>query len=283
MSGIAAFSLDYTTLKLSAYALLTLLGASLLLFDCVGEMVAGAEQPLRAFRQPPAPYLRYLSEEETLPLAACDVRAMAQLVEEHGWLVDRPIARLTVRWPEGVEESWVRNHATVVLERAGANIEDLEDMPLEGFRATGERLRTLLGGTQWYREAMLTRSRPLCEAWRGVVLAGREPTDQMLSARFKLSYSELSERFVELGMVFAVEPAALLPGDMELREGIATAVGGLDSEQQLVVSLYFEQQLTLPEIAEVMGLLPLRVQELFGRAAVVIAGEAVLSVWPAMV
>lgn len=239
-----------------------------------------AEEPLRKAEQPRETRLRYLDGSDRPPVVERDQRVAAELAEEHAWLVDRMTGRIAARWPEQIDAGWVRSHAAVALRRAAASVEDPADLPMAGVRAIGERLRTLLGGTEWYREAMLARARPLCEAWRGAVLAGREPTDRTLCARLKLSQGELSERFVELGMVFAVEPLALLPGETQLQEGIAAAIGGVDPEQQLVVTLYFEQQLTLDEIAEVLGLLPVRVQELLGRSATAIAGEAALARWP---
>lgn len=244
------------------------------------ERIVVAEQSLKPYHAR-EPHLRYLGEDESPPVAERDARVAAELAEEHAWLVERLTSRIAVRWPGAIDADWVRSHAAVALRRAAASVECERDLPIAGVQAMQERLRTLLGGTEWYRQAMIGRVRPLCEAWRGAVIAGREPTDQTLCARLKLSMSELAERFVELAVVFAVEPAALLPGDIELREGIALAGAGLDARQQLVISLYFEQQLTLPEIADVLGLLPVRAQELLGRAAAAIAGEATLAMWPA--
>jgi len=241
-----------------------------------------AEQPLRETGRCQEGHLRYLDEENVAPVADYDPRVATRLVEEHAWLVDRLMARIAARWPEEVDVRWVHSHATVALKRAAASVENPGDLPLAAARAIRERLRTLLGGTEWYRAAMLGNVRPLCEAWRGAVLAGREPSDQTLCARLKASRAELGERFVELAAVFAVEPAALLPCRVELEKAVAMAVGGIDAEQQLVVSLYVEQQFTLAEIAEVLDILPVRAQELLGRAAAAIAGEIVLSSWPAM-
>jgi RNA polymerase sigma factor for flagellar operon FliA len=239
-----------------------------------------AEQSLRKSDRSPAPRLRYLDEHDGPPVSQRDPHVVARLAESHAFLVERMTERVAARWPEAVDADWVRSHAMVALRRAAAEVEEEEDLPLEAVRAIQQRMRTLLGGTEWYRGAMLGRARPLCEAWRGAVLAGREPSDRTLCTRLRLSADELRERFVELATVFAVEPAGLLPGGVELSEGVAAALGGMPAEQQLVVSLYFERQLTIAEIAGVMGMLPVRAQELFGRAAAAIAGEAALSEWP---
>jgi RNA polymerase sigma factor for flagellar operon FliA len=239
-----------------------------------------AEQSSATSRPSSAPRLRYLDTAEDAQTTQRHSRQIAELAEEHMWLVERLLGRIAARWPEEVDADWVRSHAAVALRQAAAEVDDEASLPLAGVRAVQERLRTLLGGTEWYREAMLGRVRPLCEAWRAAVLAGREPTDRTLCARLHLSSEQLAERYVELAAVFAVEPAALLPDGMGVTESLATAVGGLDGEEQLVLSLYFHQQLTLTEIGEVLELLPVRVQELLGRGAVAILGEAMLSSWP---
>lgn len=239
-----------------------------------------AEQSFREAYRSGGPRLRLLDDSDLPPVLARDERVAAELAQQHAWLVERMLARIAARWPEELDQDWVAGHAVVALRRAAATVEHEEDLPIAGVRAIEERLRTLLGGTEWYREAMLSRARPLCEAWRGVVLSGRELGDHTLRGRLKLSREELAERFVELATVFAVEPAALLPAGVDLQEGIGAAIGGLPGEQQLVVSLYFERQFTLAEIAQVLDMLPVRVQELLGRAAAAISGEAALSMWP---
>jgi len=241
-----------------------------------------AENPRRQSGRSVGSHLRYLCETDAPPGLRRDPAVAAELTEQHEWLVDRAIARMAARWPQDVDQAWLHGHATVALTRATASVEDEADLPEAGVLAISERLRTLLVGTEWYREAMLGRARPLCEAWRGAVLAGREPTDRTLCARLHISQPELTERFVELATVFAVEPAGLMPGGRELDEGVAMAIGGLPGDQQLVVSLYFEQQFTLAEIARVLNMLPVRAQELLGRAAATIAGEATLAEWPAV-
>lgn len=241
-----------------------------------------AEEALRELDRPTAPELRYLGEDDAPRGIEGDTHAAARMAERHSWLVDRMTGRIAAHWPAEIDAGWVRGHAMAALRRVAARVDSEDELPEAGVRAIRERLRTLLGGTEWYREAMLCRARPLCEAWRGAVLARREASDRALSARLRLPDATLTERFVELATLFAVEPAALLPGGCELSEGVALAVGGLPNDQRLVASLYFEQQLTLVEIARVMDLRPVRAQELLGRAAAAIAGEAALAEWPAV-
>jgi len=229
--------------------------------------------------QPEGPHLRYLGSD-TEPQPVADPLAAAVMARQHEWLCERMLARIASRWPRQIDLEWLRNHAGAALIQAAASVDRAQDLPGGGAATILERLRTLLAGTQWYREAMTARARPLCEAWRSMLLSGRQPTDRLLCTRLHLSAPDLTERFVEVATVFAVEPAGLMPGGRELHEGIAIAVGGLPGGQQLAVSLYFEQGFTIAEIARVLEVLPVRAQELLGRAAVTIAGEAALADWP---
>ncbi len=239
-----------------------------------------AENPLREPGRSFGSHLRYLDEPDAPTGLRREAAVASELAEQHAWLVDRMIARIAARWPPDIDLAWLHGHAAVALTRAAASVEDEADLPEAAIAAISERLRTLLAGTEWYREAMLGRARPLCEAWRGAVLAGREPTDRTLCARLHISRPELTERFVELAIVFAIETAGLMPGGWELEKGVAMATGGLGREEQLVVSLYCEQGFTPAEIARVLDMLPVRAQELLGRAAAAIAGEATLAEWP---
>ena len=243
-----------------------------------GEITPVSQSLLRALDQSEGPHLRYLGDDTPPPRG--DLRAATALAQRHQWLVERMIARTASHWPRQIDLQWLRDHAQTALLHAAACVDRAEDLPEAGAAAILERLRTLLAGTQWYREAMITRARPLCEAWRSAVLSGRQPTDRLLCTRLHLSAPELTERFSEVATVFAVEPAGLMPGGRELHEGIALVVGELPGEQQLVVSLYFEQGFTIAEIARVLEALPVRAQELLGRAAVAVAGEAVLADYP---
>ncbi|MFW6156694.1 MAG: hypothetical protein ACOC7J_05195, partial [Armatimonadota bacterium] len=119
-----------------------------------------AEQPLHETGRLQKGHLRYLDEGTAASVAGSDPHLVARLAEEHAWLVDRLIARIAARWPEEVDVSWLRSHATVALKRAAASVEDPEDLPMPAVAAIRERLRTLLAGTEWYREAMLGNVRP---------------------------------------------------------------------------------------------------------------------------
>jgi hypothetical protein len=208
-----------------------------------------------------------------------DPRVVSWMVEQHMWLVERMIERIAAVWPESIDHAWLTAHGTAALRHAVLCANKVEDLQTLSVKAIGDRLRQLLIGTAWYREAMLERARPLCEARHGAIMAGREAADGILCSKLHLSPDDLTERFIEFATVFAAEPAALLPCQRDEGWGAHEITLQLPNDQQLVCSLYFERQLTLTEIARVMGQDERRVQELFGRAAVALVVDSMLSRW----
>ncbi len=209
-----------------------------------------------------------------------DAGVMAEQAEEYAWLVERVLGRFAVQWPEGVDVQRLCEQATAVLGQVMAANESPDEGTPSAAEAVEARLTDLLAASEWYRQAVVSRARPLCDAWKGALLAGREPTDHLLKSWLHLSDVELTERFVEMAIVFAVEPAALLPGNPDLHTTLSEAVADLPPEQQLVTGLYFQGALTLPEIADVMSIAPVEAQGLLGRSTTTLVGETALANWP---
>lgn len=212
--------------------------------------------------------------------------AARELAARHAHTVGQLTDRLAACWPDEVdlEELAAEGHAALL--HAAVTAEDEDAMAAHAVEIVGARLRQVLSASEWYRKAMIGRARPLCEAWRGLVLGGREATDHALARRLHLGPSDLGERFVELAVIFAIDPGAMLPGTMEGRPAdakyaVAEIVSALPVEQQLALALHSHQELTFPEIARVMGIEPRAAQEAFGRAATCVTAEAALSSWPA--
>jgi len=205
--------------------------------------------------------------------------AARKLAESHRYLITRMADRLAACWPDGVDVERLRAEGAAALSHIAATVESPEDIAAQAIGAVAERMRQVLAASEWYRQAMLGRARPLTDTWRGLVLAGRTPTDETLCRRLHLDPRALADRFVEFAVVFVVEPGALLPAGVDAKYAVAEIVSALPGAQQLTVALYYHQELTFPEIARVMGLEARQTQELFGRAATSIAGEAGLPLW----
>ena len=63
----------------------------------------------------------------------------------------------------------------------------------------------------------------------------------------------------------ALEPAQSIERD-RMREALAAAIGKLPEREQLVMSLYYEQELNLKEIGAVLGVSESRVCQIHGQA-----------------
>lgn len=222
--------------------------------------------------------LRYLGEEDSAAPRRSPERAQT-LAAEHAWLPERLLARIACWWPDEVDPRRLHSEASRALESVAVTVEREEDLPAVATDAIDRRLRQLLCASEWYRQAVMGQTRSLCEAWRGAIIVGREPVDALLCRRLYISQPTLRERFMEVAVVFAIDPLALLPSGAELVDETSMVLGALPPEQQLAAALYFHQELTYSEIAQVMGIEPVRTQELVGRSAVGIIGEVGLAQW----
>lgn len=236
---------------------------------------------------PPLEYLGPASAEDQTADALLLVRhpiAARELAARHAHIVSRLTDRLGACWPDGVDLDQLEAEGHAALMHAAVTTEDENALAPRAVEIVGARLRQVLAGSEWYREAMLGRARPLCETWRGLALAGREVTDHTLARRLHLGPADLGERFVELAIIFAIEPGAMLSGvadgrPADVKYAVAESVSALPADQQLALALHSHQELTFSEIARVMGIEPRAAQEVFGRAATCVSAEAALSSW----
>jgi len=235
-------------------------------------------EPLRAHHHSHAPLRRLAGGDEPLVLCRHPLAA-SRLAGEHEWLIDRVTDRIAAWWPAQVQVERLRREAWIALQQTAACVERVEDLPLAAAEAIDGRIRELLAAGEWYRHALRRRVRPLCEAWRGAVIAGRRPTDQTLCSRLHIGTAEMAALFVDAALVFLVDPTALLPGGTDAPEGVAEVIVDLPTDQQLATALYFEQHLTIPEIARAMTIEPVAAQELLGRAGTCIVAHAGLAAW----
>jgi RNA polymerase sigma factor FliA len=128
------------------------------------------------------------------------------------------------------------------------------------------------------------RRRQLREAEEALRLElGREPAASELAAALGLSDAELlalrqaaepvrveslDEAYSDSDSAYADDrpDAFVLLADAELRESLITAIGDLPERLQLIVQLYFVEELNLSEIAETLGVSIPRVHQLKAQA-----------------
>lgn len=112
---------------------------------------------------------------------------------------------------------------------------------------------------------------------------GRDPTEAELAAALGLAPGELEDRraaseplrfeaideaYSDSSMAFADDrpDAFAILADSELREQVAAAIGGLPERLQLVIQLYFVEEMNLAEIAGVLDISVPRVHQLKAQA-----------------
>lgn len=204
-----------------------------------------------------------------------------ELADRHAWLIARALDRLGAWWPQEVDLPGLRDVAYRAFIEAAALAPTPEGLPEYALNRIEQTLRSRLRSSPWYARARDGRFEALHAAWRGALLAGRPPTDHLLSTRLHLSPVALRERFLEGALVFAIDPARLLPATCELAPVLADAITELPADQQLAAALYLEECLTFDEVGSVMAIPAIDAQELFGRAAMAILARARLWTWEA--
>src|SRR4029450_822260 len=122
---------------------------------------------------------------------------------------------------------------------------------------------------------------------------GRVPTDAELSSRLEISEEELQESLLQISnsSILALEELWMTPdssGDKvslldtiedesapdpqaaldtsEVKDRLSEAIQALPERETLVVALYYFENLTLPEIGEVLGVTESRVSQLHSKA-----------------
>ncbi len=193
-----------------------------------------------------------------------------ELVQRFPHLVKVAIGRLGAQLSPYLDESLLIGRGLMTLieatEHAGMDETRFEEVTA---RQILEDLRRWAQGTGWFRAAWSRRVEPLCAA-----ACRCDPrVDEDLAAELGLDTDDLQEAFVEGGLVFGVSPERMIPvGQLSpaQRADLASAIAGLRPPQAKLLTLYFQERLSFPEIVELLEVPPDEVQALYGRCAVTI-------------
>ena len=211
-----------------------------------------------------------------------------ELVERSAHLVKVATGRLGAQLSPYLDESHLMGRGLIALmdavdhgELASGHFEDVT------ARHILEELRRWARGTRWFRTAWASRVEPLCAAVAdqhggkdALVCAQYGRTHRpgrlwhdAIARELDLPLDRLQERFVEAGLAFGVSPDRMIPRgplDVARRDGIAAVIGDLSPLQRTLLTLYYRERLSFPEIAELLDVPPAEVQGLYGRCAVAI-------------
>lgn len=211
------------------------------------------------------------------------------LVQEFAPLVKRIANHLRGRLPEGVDQDDLIQVGLIALLEAARQYSPAKGASFEtyaGIRVRGAMLDEVRN-TDWTPRSVYRRQRELTAAIQAVENRTGKPADAReiaaelgvpLEEYFRLVTSAAAHRLFSLDQegedgempVYQIEdpdtePSAELESD-EFRHALAEAIRALPEREALVMSLYYEEELNLKEIGEVLGVTESRVCQIHGQA-----------------
>jgi RNA polymerase sigma factor for flagellar operon FliA len=217
--------------------------------------------------------------------------ARNRLVMEHVQLVRTVACRLAYRLPASVELSELIGVGTLALVDAAGRYRPSLGVPFEAFarqRVHGAMLDSLRG-MDWAPRSLRKKQRALDAAINRLRHElGREPESAEIAAALGLTVPAYERtldevRGAELATIRLAGAAdredSLLDVAVDQREGqyarlerlevrqrLATAIAGIPERERQVLSLYYEQEMTLAEIGAAMNVSESRVSQLRTQA-----------------
>jgi RNA polymerase sigma factor for flagellar operon FliA len=215
-----------------------------------------------------------------------------ELVRRHAPLVRRIAYHLMGRLPASVDVGDLVQAGMIGLLEAsrhytldrGASFETYA-----GIRIRGAMLDELRR-TDWTPRSVHRKTREVAEVIRQVETeTGAEADDAEVIRRLGISAEEYHQILADAACVRllsltasddnedgavldVIDEAALNPHDSiernGMRDALAEAIGGLPEREQLVMSLYYEQELNLKEIGAVLGVSESRICQIHGQAVI---------------
>jgi RNA polymerase sigma factor for flagellar operon FliA len=138
-----------------------------------------------------------------------------------------------------------------------------------------------LRATDWVPRAVRSKVREIERAQAELEKRlGRTPEDREVAAHMGISIAELTELYskaahtgvayldeIGMGEDLAPAPMELDTEDAEMRAVLVQAIRQLPERDQIIVTLYYFEGLTLSEIGQVLGVTESRVSQLHTRCA----------------
>lgn len=211
------------------------------------------------------------------------------LVQEYAPLVKRIANHLRGRLPDGVDQDDLIQVGLIALLEAARQYSPAKGASFEtyaGIRVRGAMLDEVRS-SDWTPRSVYRRQRELTAAIQAVENRTGKPADAReiaaemglsLEDYFRLVTAAAAHRLFSLDQdgedgdppVYQVEdpdaePSAELESE-EFRQALADAIRALPEREALVMSLYYEEELNLKEIGEVLGVTESRVCQIHGQA-----------------
>jgi RNA polymerase sigma factor for flagellar operon FliA len=212
-----------------------------------------------------------------------DEQSQEQLVQAYLPLVKRTVARIKPMLPPSVEEDDLISYGLIGLLEAMERFDENRGVPFEAFalqRIKGaiiDGLRTM----GWLPRSSYQKAKQLQDTIETLEQRlGHAPSEQELASELQMSEDEYAQFVLESAPVTILPLEELMPlaewakgadfaeeqRRQELADILAHAIEQLPERERLVITLYFYEQLTLKEIAQIMKLTEGRICQLKAQA-----------------
>ncbi len=228
--------------------------------------------------------------EPVLPNGEASDENLTAVVERYAPLVKRIAHHLLLRMPASVQiDDLIQSGMIGLLEAAkkydvskGASFETYA-----GIRIRGSMLDEVRKG-DWAPRSVHRKSRKVAEAIKAIeARTGQDAKDQDianeldidLNAYYAILQDASGSRLFSFDDIMEGDDSAIelaageLPGPCDglqrstFKAHLATAIDGLPDREKLVLALYYDEELNLKEIGEVIGVSESRVSQIHSQAA----------------
>lgn len=226
--------------------------------------------------------------------------AREQMILKYAPLVRQVIGRVMMVLPQALDRDDLLGYGTLGLIEAVDRFDPDQGTIFESFAA--ERIRgsviDALRSADWVPRSARKRGRDIQHAFTDLEeRLGRVPKDEEVATELDITLTQMHRAMADaVSTVVSLErPVRVSDGDdapvtlldmvpdhaagpwqeveqRDLRMGIAAAIDKLSEREKLVLSLYYEKELTLHEIGSVLDICESRVWQLHARAITRIRG-----------
>ncbi|RMG29714.1 MAG: RNA polymerase sigma factor FliA [Gammaproteobacteria bacterium] len=214
-----------------------------------------------------------------------------ELVMQHAPLVKRIAYHLMSRLPPSVQADDLIQAGMIGLLEAARNYDPSQGASFEtyaGIRIRGAMLDEIRR-TDWTPRSVHRKARQVAEAVREIEnREGRDARDSEVAELLGITIEEYHRILQDAtgARVFSFEDPGAGGDDNEIRsldegnqpfddlqassfqEALAEAIAGLPERERLVMALYYDEELNLREIGEVLGVSESRVCQIHGQALI---------------